>query len=164
MNLDNLSCDGLCPSGLEQMQDEKGKIITDSLTAFYNIVDTTHFYYTLKSKAKQYEYGDANYMLFTKDGDKIVGASATNVSTHSSLNLVVNKHQFNAWVVYRSVGPTETTIFPLDSGSLSIDQHLFGKGIVKAKFDFTFENTLNSDKALSWKGLIYSEIASMFES
>lgn len=36
-----LSCDGFCPEGTESLKDNEGRIYTDSLTKFYQLVDTT---------------------------------------------------------------------------------------------------------------------------
>lgn len=81
-----LSCDGICPPGIDQMKDTLGKIYKDSLQAFYKIVDTTHIAHSFKSKNRMYEYSGTNFIEFEKQKNgKIKGESLTNVSTHSKL-------------------------------------------------------------------------------
>ncbi len=46
----------------------------------------------------------------------------------------------------------------MKKGMLKIDKKLFDKGIMKAKFDFEFTNSLEPQRPFYWKGLIFCEI------
>jgi hypothetical protein len=57
-----LSCDGFCPEGTESMKDSEGKIHPDSLTRFYQLVDTTHQFYSISCEAWCYEWGGTDFI------------------------------------------------------------------------------------------------------
>ena len=154
-----LSCDGLCPSEIEKMKDSNGKIIGDSLTSFYRYIDTTHQFYSLQSSTNGYEFGETNFMYFTKLlNDTIYGVSDFNTATHSTLHIKFTSHYCMAWIEYNSVRPVPVERFLLLQGHFIYDETLFDKGIIKANFDFKFKNTLETENELFWKGKIYSEI------
>lgn len=156
-----LSCDGSCPDEIYLMKDETGKIYKDSLEAFYKIIDTTHVFHSLKSENKMYEYSGTDFIQFKKLKNGLIkGTSATNVSTHSSLIIEIQKDSSAVYVDFNSIRDLGEHIFPLESGTLKIDETLFKEGIIKAEFDFKFKNTLEPDKNLFWKGKIYSKIES----
>ncbi|MBB4037596.1 hypothetical protein GGR21_003516 [Dysgonomonas hofstadii] len=56
-----LVCNGLCDTILDKMRDENGRIIKDSITHYYQLLDTTHHYYTLHSEAHAHEWAGTNY-------------------------------------------------------------------------------------------------------
>ena len=154
-----LSCDGICPPEIDGMKDASGKIYDDSLEAFYNIVDTAHMALSLKSENRMYEYSGTDFMEFTKQKDGTIrGFSLMNVSTHSALIIEIQHDHCSVWVDFNSITDLGEHTFPLENGSIKMDQSLFEKGIIKATFDFTFENTLNPNEKLFWKGQIYSRI------
>ena len=153
-----LSCDGLCPPRIGAMKDKNGKIIADSLESFYIIVDTSHLYHSLRSTNKMYEYSGTHFINFTEKDNKIIGKTSTNVSTHSSLTIELEKNKFNAFVDLNSIRDLGTHRFPLSKGELEIDSIKYRKGIIKAHFDFEFLNTIDSTKKLLWKGQIISRI------
>ncbi len=156
-----LSCDGICPEEIDRMKDEYGKIYKDSLQAFYKIIDTTHIFHSLKSENRMYEYSGTNFIEFQKHENGIIkGKSMNNVSTHSNLILELQNDLCYAYVIFNSIRNLGENHFPLESGNIKIDKTLFENGIIKAEFDFKFENTLESDKELFWNGKIYSEIKS----
>jgi hypothetical protein len=151
-----LSCDGICPIETDRMKDENGKIYKDSLEAFYQLVDTTHIYHSIKSEAWTYEWAGTNFMNFTKHSDNTIkGQSECNVATHSSLNIDIEGDFCNAWIEFYSLG---IYIFPLETGTIKIDKTLYRKGIIKAEFDLNFKNTVDPEKQIFWKGKIYTEI------
>lgn len=154
-----LSCDGFCPIEIDPMKDASGKIYQDSLQAFYKIIDTTHSYHSLKSDNRMYEYFGTNFIEFqkTKDGN-IKGESVTNASTHSSLLIEIQNDSCAVWVDFNSIRDLGQHIFPLESGTISIDRKLFKEGILKGVFNFNFKNTLEPNENLFWKGQIYSII------
>lgn len=153
-----LSCDGICPIEIESMKNSHGKIYEDSLPAFYQLVDTTHQFHSLSSETRQYEYFQCHLITFKELNGEVIGQSENNISTHSRLHLQLQGDSCRAWVDFNSIRDLGEHIFPLAEGSISIDQTLFEKGIVKATFDFKFENTLDVDQALFWKGKMYSKI------
>jgi hypothetical protein len=58
------------------------------------------------------------------------------------------------------VRSTGTRIYTCKSGQIEIDQNLFKKGILKAKFDLVFDHKENQSKPMFWKGKVYTEIKS----
>lgn len=65
-----LTCDGLCPPETDGMKDEKGMILVDSLTAFYQLVDTMHQFHTIQSDAWCYEWAGTNFATALKLGPR----------------------------------------------------------------------------------------------
>lgn len=154
-----LSCDGICPPEIDRMKNAEGKIYTDSLNAFYEVVDTTHLFHSIKSEAWTYEWAGTDFMTFKKQADNlIIGESLCNVSTHSSLNIKIKNDSVIAWIDFNSIRDLGQHRFPMTHGQITLDKQLFDQGIIKAEFDLKFTNTLNPEKELYWKGLIYSKI------
>ena len=156
---DQLSCDGFCPPETEKMKDKDGRIYPDSLKNYYKLVDTTHLFHSLQSIAKTYEWAGTDFIEFKKQTDNsILGQSLCNASTHSSLNILIKNDSLTAWIDLNSINRLGKQRFPLQQGRIIIDKNLFEQGIIKAEFNFIFENTLNSMDEMYWKGLIYSKI------
>ena len=154
-----LSCDGMCPVEIDEMKDEKGKIREKSLKAFYKIVDTTHQYFSLESETNVPEFFTANLVEVKRQGDrKIRLISERNASTHSRLIIEIDQSDFSAWIDYNSITTIGRHQFELKSGSLRIEKASFHKGILKAEFDFSFENYLDQGEEIYWKGKIYKEM------
>ena len=154
-----LSCDGICPPEIDRMKNEEGKIYPDSLKAFYAIVDTTHLFHSIKSEAWTYEWAGTDFMTFKKQADNsILGQSACNVSTHSSLYIEIKNDSFRAWIDFNSITDLGKQIFPMKEGQIRVDKQLFDKGVIKAEFDLKFVNSLDVEREMYWKGLIYSKI------
>jgi hypothetical protein len=159
-----LSCDGLCPPEIDGMKDENGRIFEDSITAFYNLVDTTHQFHSIQSDAWAYEWAGTNFVTVSrKKADTTFCFTHKNVGTHSSLVLIItdNKciptiHLYSV-IVSRS-GMNGEKIYRCKSGHIEIDKILWETGIVKAKFDFVFDHTDNPNKPMYWKGKIYANI------
>lgn len=150
-----LSCDGICPPETEAMKDETGRIFKDSLTAFYNLVDTT-----IQSDARCYEWAGTNFVTARAiNSDTTVCFTHNNASTHSSLHLVITQKQCTPTIELNSVaGAGEIIIYPCQSGQIEIDRKLWNKGILKATFNFAFDDKEDPDKPLSWEGKIYTKI------
>lgn len=154
-----LICDGLCPSEIDRMKDEEGRIYPDSLPIFYQYVDTTHQAHTLQSEAWVYEWAGANQMVFEQQEDQtLLGQSVCTIATHSSLNIHIKGDWATAWVDFNSIRRLGKHRFLAQGGTLKVDRSLFEQGVIKAAFDWTFENTLEPNQALYWRGLIYSSI------
>ncbi len=156
-----LSCDGLCPSEVDEMKDENGRIYDDSLKAFYQLVDTTHQFHTIKLEAWTYEWAGADFVTATRiNKDTVVCFTHNNVATHSSLNLTITKEKCIPTIAFNSITPTGTKIYICKSGQIKIDRNLWDKGIMKAEFDFIFDHNENPGKPMYWKGKIYAKIES----
>lgn len=154
-----LSCDGICPEEIDRMKDEFGKIYEDSLKAFYKVIDTTHVFHSLQSVNRMYEYSGTDFIEFIILKNGIIrGQSLNNVSTHSSLILELENDSCHASVNFNSIRDLGEHNFPFKSGNIRIDRKLFQDGIIKAEFDLKFENTLEPNKELFWKGRIYKKI------
>ncbi|GAB5418592.1 MAG: hypothetical protein Crog4KO_03490 [Crocinitomicaceae bacterium] len=154
-----LSCDGFCPPETDAMKDSLGRIYDDSLASFYLFVDTSHLAHTFLAQGSMYEWAGADWISFERKEDgSIVGKSSCNAATHKSINIKIKDDQVTAWLDYNSITEQGREIFPLQEGWISIDKKLLRKGVVKARFRFDFENTLETLVPLNCEGLIYSEI------
>ena len=154
---------GLFPPEIEgminRMKDKTGKIYKDSLTKYYKIIDTTHVFHSIKSEANVYENTVYDHMEFKKmKNGGIKGETINNVSGYSHLHIKLENEYCYAWNDFKSFRDLGNHIFNLKSGKILIDKSLFQQGIIKAKFEFNFKNTLELRKKLSWKGKIYSKI------
>ena len=153
-----LSCDGFCPKRIDQMKDETGRIIEDSLEVFYSIMDTSHIYHSLKSSNKMYENSGTNFINFALRNNKIIGKTTTNASTHSTLTIELDDNSFDAFVDFNSIRDLGKHRFSLSNGNLEIDTMYYNEGIIKAFFEFEFHNSFDQSKELFWKGQIFSKI------
>ncbi len=153
-----LSCDGFCPDRAYEMKVD-GKIPEDSLEAFYQIVDTSHLHYTMQSEAEMYEWTGCNYVYIKRDSNNhIIGETGITPGTHSTLNFEIINDKCKVWAHYNSISTLKPRDFPFKSGFIKIEQDAFQADTIKAQFDLQFSNTLESNKKLSWKGLIYAPI------
>jgi len=156
-----LSCDGICPIEIDEMKDDEGRIKEELLKAFYEIIDTTHLFHSLESESNVPEFAGSNFIQVKRqDKEKININTSTNVATHSSLQIEIDKSKFTAWIDLNSITPTGKHKFTISKGNLIIEKQSWEKGILKAEFDFKFENTLNKTrtKAFYWKGKMLKEI------
>ncbi|WDF65971.1 hypothetical protein [Flavobacterium sp. KACC 22763] len=155
-----LSCDGFCPQETDRMKDENGRIFKDSLARFYQLVDTTHLFHSIKSKTNSYEWSGTNFITVKKIGrDTIYCSTNKNAATHSSLILKIIKNKCVPEIELNSIsGSAKKQIYVCKKGDIKIDTILWNNGILKAKFDFVFEHPENPNKPLFWKGKIYSQI------
>ncbi len=155
-----LSCDGLCPDEIDRMKDEHGRIWKDSLARFYQLVDTTHQFYSIKSETNSYEWAGTNFLTAERiHKDTIRCFADNNAATHSRLELLISKNKcFPAIKLNSIASPAKTIIYRCKKGKIEIDRNLWNNGILKAKFDFTFDNPENLRQPLFWKGKIYAKI------
>lgn len=154
-----LVCDGLCPEELANMRDEEGRIYEDSLHRYYQLVDTSHIYHTIECEAQCYEWAGTNNIITiptVKNGIKAY--TLCNPATHSSLKLNIIDNKCFAEIELSSITPSGQQIFPCNDGYIRIDKKLWKEGIIKAEFDLSFENTLQPQDSLWWKGKIYKRI------
>lgn len=155
-----LSCDGYCPRGADLMKDDSGRIYKDSLAAFYNLVDTSHLFYTIECDAWCYECAGTNYASARRlNKDSILCRTHVNVGTHCSLNLMITKDICYPTIRLNSIRSSRGIIkYNCTEGKIEIDKNLYKKGILKAKFDFTFYHSERPGKTMYWRGLIYTKI------
>lgn len=155
-----LSCDGICPPEIISMMNENGQIYSDSLEAFYNLVDTTHLFHSIESESEAYEWVGTDFIsVEKKDKDTIICITENNSATHSSLNLIIVGDFVKPTIVLESINfMNKTMIYNCQEGEMLIDKNLWQKGILKASFDFKFEDKESPDKSMRWKGKIYKDI------
>ena len=154
-----LSCDGNCPTEIDNMIDQKGKIKKDSIKSFYKIVDTSHLYHSISSTAWCYEWDGTDFIEAKKQSiDTIVLKTEFNVSTHCSLHLIIVGDYCYPLIDLNSIVSGGGAIYYCTGGYISIDKILWEKGIVKATFNFKFKHDENPKKPIFWKGKIYSQI------
>ncbi len=65
-DINQLICDGICSPKAKNMLDSLGHIPQDSITKYYQLVDTNHYFHTLQSKTNCYEWGSSNFIHFNK--------------------------------------------------------------------------------------------------
>jgi|GEM_PF-712038 len=156
-----MSCDGLCPPEIETMFDENRKILADSLEAFYNLVDTTHYFHSIESEAMTYEWAGTEFISVNRvNKDTVICFTMNNVATHSSLDLVITEKTVKPTIDLISITPSGNMLFYCSGGEMTIDRSFWEKGILKATFDFKFDDKENPDMQMYWKGKIYAEIKS----
>jgi hypothetical protein len=156
-----LSCDGFCPPEAYAMIDSTGKICTDSLTAFYNIVDTSHQSYSIQCKAWCYEWAGTDFIeAIQKSADTIYCYTLLNAATHCSLQLNIVGDKCFAFIDLNSVVKGGSAKYNCTNGYITVDKSLWKKGIVKAIFSFNFEHKENPKKPIYWKGKFFTRIKS----
>jgi len=153
-----LSCDGICPSEIYNMMDKEGRIYEDSLESFYQLVDTTYLFHSIKCEAWTYEWGGTDYITAQRiNKDTVVCFTEDNAATHSSLNLIITKNTVKSTIVLNGINDFDTKTYKCKSGQMSIDKNIWNQGILKVTFDFDFYHTEDSNR-MYWKGKIYTRI------
>jgi len=156
-----LSCDGFCPPEIDRMFDEDRRILTDSLDAFYSLVDTTHLFHSIESEAVAYEWVGTDFIKVKRPHkDTVICYTMNNAGTHSSLNLVITGNAVTSTIELNSITPYYDGIqsYYCSKGEMTIDKNLWEQGILKAEFDFKFVDKEFPDIQMYWKGKIYAEI------
>ncbi len=147
-----LSCDGLCPEESWDMKDSTGRIKEDSLSRFYELVDTTHQYFNVSCETRCYEVLDVHYASCSGTADSILCSTHCNMATHSSLSISIVDGEATAWIHFNSITNIEPMFFYCSDGMVTVDQYALKEGVFKAIFDLKFRNTLEPEKPLFWKG------------
>jgi hypothetical protein len=154
-----VSCDGDCPSEIDGMKDSSGRILKDSLTKFYRLVDTTHLFHSIRCDAWCYEWGGTDFITVRKINKQNIDCyTHTTVGTHCSLKLKITKNRCIPVIELNSIKPSGRILYPCKNGQIKIDPVLWAKGIMKAEFTFTFVHKENPQKPMYWKGNIYAGI------
>ncbi len=154
-----LSCDGLCPPETDAMKDNAGKIYKDSLKAFYQLVDTTHQFHSIQSKAWCYEWAGTDFFVARqKSKDSVECYTEMNMATHCSLNLDIINGSCYPGIELNSITSSDSKIYKCSGGSIKIDEVLWKQGIIKAEFSFNFHHPEKPAQPMYWKGKIYAKI------
>lgn len=151
-----VSCDGFCPEEVLNMKDENGKIFIDSLHSFYKWVDTSHQFVNMMSETNMYEFAGAPYLNveIQKNGN-FNFYTLSSPGTHCSLYFKMDKNKIYPFVELNSIVKSGKLLhFPLLKGSIKIDKKNWENGYLRASFDFEFENKLEANEPIFWKGLI----------
>jgi hypothetical protein len=154
-----LSCDGFCPEGTESMKDSVGKIYADSLTRFYQLVDTTHQHHSILCEAWCYEMDGTDFITAKKTNKNRINCyTLKNAGTHCSLILDITNDICIPRIELNSISSPGLKTFFCKSGFIKIDKDLMIRGIIKAEFNFDFDNTDEPYRKIFWKGKIYTTI------
>ena len=153
-----LSCDGFCAPGVESMIDSNGKILKDSIQAFYKLVDTTHLRHSFASKGWCYEWAETDFIDVLRHGDSVSCYTWTNAAMHCTLQLKIINDTCTAIIDLNSIVPGGDAIYYCTNGYITIDRKKWLKGIMKAEFNFNFGHPEDPKKPIYWKGKIYSKI------
>jgi len=156
-----VSCDGSCPGEVEHMIDSTGKILKDSIKAFYKIVDTSHIRHSISCTAWCYEWAGTDFIeAIKKTIDTVFLSTALNAGTHCSLQLSISGNYCYAVIDLNSTVFGGSAIFYCTGGFITIDKTLWQKGIVKGIFSFNFRHDEDPKTPIFWRGKIYSKINS----
>lgn len=155
-----LVCDGYCPENLNGMRDSKGHIYPDSISKYYELFDTTHFYHSLLCESTCSEFAGSDY-IFVKKGsaDTLFCRTAGTVSTHCSLSLTITKtHVFPMAELNSIMMDKGLQYYEPKRGVMEIDKIAWENGVLKALFEFEFHDPENPKTPIEWRGKIYSLI------
>jgi len=164
-----LDCDGNCPEGLENMKDKRGRILKDSLRAFYKILDTSHYYHSIECDAWCYEWAGTDFIdVVKKSPDSFFCSTLYNAGTHCLLQMVIVGDTCYTCIFLNSVVSRHydsngvawggRSWYYCTAGSITIDKDLWNKGILKASFSFNFEHKEDPKVPIYWNGKIYSKM------
>lgn len=150
---------GFCPERCYPMLDSNGIVLKDSSTVFYQLLDTTHQFHTIQSEAWCYEWAGTDFIeAYRKGKDSIYCHTATGIATHCSLQLEILKNTCLATIDLNSIRAGGDAVYYCTDGYITIDKKLWEAGIIKAEFNFIFENKDEPEKPFYWKGRIYTKI------
>ncbi|OJJ16791.1 hypothetical protein BKI52_33340 [marine bacterium AO1-C] len=156
-----LCCDGLCPDGTSHMRNAAGMIYQAYLKKYYQLIDTTHQFYSIQSESNCYEFGQVYFIKAVHDKASNITKchTLTNVSSHSSLNIEILPLGCKASIELNSIkAATGKQTFHCTSGQIKIDKVAWQAGVLKAAFSFQFYNHLDVQTPLFWKGKIFTNI------
>lgn len=154
-------CDGYCPAETEEMLNEDGSIKKEYLNKYYKYVDTSHLKHSIQSKAWCYEWAGTDFMEVYKNvNDTIVCVTQMNAATHCSLNIVIVQQKAYATIELKSVAKGGQKVYYCKRGTMRIEKEMLHKGILKADFNFIFDNPEDQNKTIFWRGKIYAQMKS----
>ncbi len=153
-----LVCDGICDPLVDNLRNNEGRIYADSLHRYYQLVDTTHIYHTFSGEAQCYEWNGTDFAFAYRRNDTVICYTTANIATHSVLRLSVTGNRCIPIIELNSITTPDIHYFECNGGYIKIDNTMFEKGILKAEFNLTFQDTLSPGKPMWWKGCIYTRI------
>lgn len=154
-----LSCAGFCPEGTESMFGNDGKIHPDSLPKFYRLVDTTHQFHSISCEAWCYEWAGTDFITAKQtDTNQVLCSTMTSAGTHCSLILKIRGGTCVPSIEIKSISAPGVKTYYCGNGFITIERNSWTKGILKADFNFTFNNTDEPGRNMFWKGKIYTAI------
>jgi hypothetical protein len=161
-NYGQLVCDGLCPEESYRMLDKNGRIIKDSISRYYKVIDTTHLFHSIECEAWCYEYAGTDYMnVVQKNKDSLFCYTLCNPATHCSLKLDIVNGTCYPRIDLNSITQKGEATYYCTDGSITIDKKLWAQGIMKAEFNFIFDHPEDPKQPMFWKGKIYSKISKL---
>lgn len=153
-----LVCDRICPPETDNMRDENGRIIPDSISKYYQLVDTTHFYHTLQWNRFAND-PESGYITAKSAGDDIITCRTLGGSDYWTMVLIITGNRCVPILEYHRIdSKTGYIIYNCNEGAIRIDKKLWEKGILKAEFEFTFYDPAYGGKEQVRKGKIYTTI------
>jgi hypothetical protein len=156
-----LFCDGFCSERLDALRDKNGRINPDSVSVYYRLLDTTHFYHSLQCESSCSEFAGADFIdVIQIDKDSFFCQTHTTAGTHCSLNMSFIRSFFKSGVRLNSIISGGSDSYEYVNGNLRIEEPMLKKGILKAEFYLVFWNMADGDASeyIYWKGWIYSPI------
>lgn len=87
----------------------------------------------------------------------MIWKTRTNSATHCFLKLKIEGNNCTPIIVLNSTAHPKEEIFYCKQGNIQIDKSLWKKGILKAIFNFAFQNHIEPQKGIFWKGRILSK-------
>jgi len=155
-----LVCDGICNPLIYNMLDSNSKIYEDSLRSYYQLVDTTHIFHSIESNSNCYEWAGTDYIVINKiSSDTIKCYTLCSAATHSSLEITLINNRCTASIKLISITNINNPIYyTYKDGYIKIDKYLWNKGVMKAEFEFIFDDHDNPAKDIFWNGKIYAKI------
>lgn len=154
-----LDCNGLCPEGIERLKDATGKIRTDSMDRFYQLVDTTHLYHSILCEVRCDEWAGTNFISARRLNENTVYcATAMNAATHCSLVFEISGDICTPGIELLSISPSGQHTYYCKSGFIKVSRDFWKKGILRAEFHYVFDNTDKNGEELFWKGKIHTPI------
>lgn len=113
---------------------------------------------TIECDAWCYEWAGTSGMVVKRlSKDTVLCYTLTNEATHCSLVLKITDSLCIPTIELISVARGGNKVYLCEAGTISIDESLWKKKILKADFSFHFKNDENS-KVIYWKGKICAKI------
>ena len=153
-----LVCDFICDERLDNMRDSAGRIIPDSMSMYYKLLDTSHIYNSIECVGWTYGFAGTDDIMVTRDGKNYSCHTLCNGGMYSSLNIELSDTGSKVWIKFTSPAKNGSGNFYCNGGFIYIDKSELTNNRLKARFDFTFYNHFEPDKQMYWKGYIFAKI------
>jgi hypothetical protein len=153
---------GYCPECCYSMINSNGIVLKDSSEIFYQLLDTTHQFHSIQCEAWCYEWAGTDFIEVLRNrSDSVFCYTKTGIATHCSLQLEIFKNICYSSIDLNSIVEDRSAKYYCNHGSITIDKSLWKKGIMKAEFNFNFENKDERSKPIYWKGKICAKFKSI---